>query len=134
MMPKTKKNHKITEFDRPTIKRLRSEIDDALLELSEKYGIEIKTGSASFSNTNVTFKLELATVGSDGEVNTKEMDDFRHNAWRFGLSEDDLGKEFTHRGNRYRVVGMKPRSPKYPIIAERIGDGARFKFPSGVLK
>ena len=120
----------IEEFDRPTIRDLRVSIDKALESVAEEFGIGIKTGSASYSPTEVTIKLSCGVKNDKGAVETRERQDFRTNAKLVGLSADDLDFEFSHiTGERYRIVGMKPRSTKYPIVCLRVNDMKRFKFP-----
>jgi hypothetical protein len=46
----------------------------------------------------------------------------------FGLSPDDYGRQFSTGRERFRITGIDPRRPKYPVSAERIPDGQRFKF------
>jgi hypothetical protein len=49
-------------------------------------------------------------------------------AERYGLSAGDFGREFTAGGERFRLSGIDPRWPRYPISAERIPDRKGFKF------
>ena len=46
----------------------------------------------------------------------------------FGLSPDDYGRQFSTGRERFRITGIDPRRPKYPVSAERIPDGQGFKF------
>jgi hypothetical protein len=48
----------------------------------------------------------------------------------FGLSPDDYGRQFSTGRERFRITGIDPRRPKYPLSAERISDGQGFKFTS----
>jgi hypothetical protein len=51
----------------------------------------------------------------------------------FGLEEDDYGAEFTSNGQRFKLVGVKTSRPKYPISAECIQTGTRYKMPRSVV-
>ena len=62
----------IKQFDKSNLQVLRVEMDKALQAISNKYGITIKAGNASFSGNECTFKVKLNTKGSDGTVITKE--------------------------------------------------------------
>jgi hypothetical protein len=48
----------------------------------------------------------------------------------FGLSATDYGRQFSTARETFRIVGIDPRRPKYPVSAERISDGQGFKFTS----
>jgi hypothetical protein len=52
---------------------------------------------------------------------------------RFGLTEADHGTIFTFRGTRYKLIGLKPSRPRYPLECEHMGDGRVFKFDTGVV-
>ena len=121
---------KITRFDRPTIKALRTPIEDALKDLATKHGIVIKVGNGSYTEATVTFKLELATIDKTGTVQSKEAQDFKMYALLFGLKTENLGQSFLdYSGEKFTVIGAKPRSTKFPILVED-SKGKRFKFPA----
>lgn len=129
--------NKITSFDRPTVKALRSVLEDALKTIETQYGISVHVGNASFTPENVTFKVNLAVVGASGQVMTKEATTFKQLASFYGLNPDWLFKKFTNPNapaDEYKVLGLKTGRGKYPIIAERVRDGKQFKFQEAALK
>ncbi len=46
----------------------------------------------------------------------------------FGPSAEDYGRQFSNGRETFRLNGIAPRRPKYPISAERIPDGQGFDF------
>jgi hypothetical protein len=58
---------------------------------------------------------------------TEEIESFKTNAKLFGFEPDDLGKEFSFQGQSYTICGLKPKSRKYPVIAQSAG-GKNYKF------
>ncbi len=112
----------IEKMTRGQIKNLRDDINGALIDLGLKHGLKINAGNASFTDNSVTFKVECLIAGFD-----KGKDEFERSAFLFNLSQADYGKDFSYGGRQYKLVGLKPRSPKYPIIGER--DGGRYKLP-----
>ena len=44
------------------------------------------------------------------------------------MSAADYGRQFSTGRETFRIVGIDPRRPKYPVSAERIPDGQGFKF------
>lgn len=112
----------ITKFTPAVCKKLRTDIDRDLAALGEKHGLKIHAGNASYTENSVTFKVECLLDGFD-----KQADDFGKSCFLFDLSEDAYGKHFKFRGQTYALVGLKPRSPKYPIIGARAGN--RYKLP-----
>lgn len=120
-------------INRTNLGQLRVSIQSVLAAVAEEYDVKITVGNANYTGRNATIKIEVATVGDDGEVNTKEAMDFRAYASRYGMVPSDLGRSFRNNGYSWTITGCKPRSPRYPIIAERV-DGKRFKFSASLVK
>lgn len=52
----------------------------------------------------------------------------------YDLPEDAFGKEFTMRGDRFRIAGIKTRRPKYPVSIVRLRDGSRRKCSADAVR
>jgi len=111
---------KIASFDRTTVKNLRNDIDSALAALSKKYGIEISAGNATFTSSNVTYKVQAAVKSSGGVTMTKEASDFNLYGTRL-LTGFTLGQTITLQGKQYTIAGWKTRAQKNPVIVSREG-------------
>jgi hypothetical protein len=120
------------KIDRDTVKLLRGRLQARLEELEAEFQMEIKVGNASFTEHNVTFKVECAVIDKNGEVLNKEAESFKVSAVFYGLKPDDLGKSFYVMGHNYTIVGLK-KSSRFPVIGER-KDGKRFKFDAKTVK
>ena len=122
-------------FDKPTVRATRERLQSALDAVASELGCQIKVGSATFERdgSRCTFKIDCAAVGEDGAVETREASDFTRCATQYGLRPDDLGAEFTKGGETFTVIGCKPKSYKYPILARR-NDGKVFKFPAATVR
>jgi hypothetical protein len=77
--------------------------------------------------------VEVALVGKDGEAKTKEAESFKLFATAYGLKGEDFGKSFKSNGHTYKICGLKTKSGKYPVLAER-EDGRKFKFGAEHIK
>jgi len=64
----------------------------------------------------------------DGSTLDPERMLFEALSEEYGLSPDDFGREFSTGRERFRVAGIDPRRPKYPISATRVPDGKGYKF------
>ena len=122
----------ITQFDRATCRMVSQAIEKAVQGVAEEFGIGIRRGRGTFSGPTFTMKLECG-IKENGEVLTKEAQDFKQLASAYGLKPTDLGRTFCLRGNSYKIVGLKARSTKYPILVER-ADGKRFKQDESTVK
>jgi len=110
----------IKQFDNNNLQALRVEMDIALQAISNKYGITIKAGNASFSGNECTFKVKLNTIGSDGTVITKEAKDWDRykalvNGPLDGLNHLNIGDTITIQGSPYILTGYNTRARKAPI-------------------
>ena len=117
----------ITNLNKPTVKYIRERLKTAVKPLAEELGVTIDLGNCTFNMSNCRFQLKLALLDSKGKPITEEVDSFRSNAKLFGFEPDDLGKKFTFQGQPYAICGLKPKSRKYPVIAQS-DNGKNYKF------
>lgn len=122
---------KISSFDRATVKNLRSDIDKALATISKKYGIEISAGNASFTSSNVTYKVQAAVKAASGVTMTKEASDFNLYA-SINLSGFKLGQTISLQGKEYTIAGWKVRAQRNPVIVTR--DGKSYRVSAEMIK
>jgi len=118
---------KVTSFNRQNIRQINSELEAALKQVAEKYGLEVKLGNTRFTGDNFSTKVQVATVGEGGITMSKEATDFNRYKTILGINME-LGQEFQRSGKTFTIVGLKPRSKKYPILA-KCSDGKTYKLP-----
>jgi len=122
---------KINSFDRTNIRKINAEIEGALATIGQKYGLQISLGATKFSSVNYSTKLEVATISKSGMASNKAAIDFDRYKIALGINVP-LGHTFNRAGKIYTVVGCKPRSTKYPVLAE-CSDGKTYKFPVSLI-
>jgi len=114
----------IKQFDKTNLQSLRVEMDKALQAISNKYGITIKAGNASFSGNECTFKVKLNTKGTDGTVITKEAKDFDRYKGLHGMDHLSVGDTIYIQGSPYILTGFNTRARKAPInFTNSVGSG-----------
>ncbi len=74
------------------------------------------------------FDIRVGTPRSDGFIFDPGKDMFELLANGYGLKPTDYGREFSTGRETFRIVGIEPRRPKYPINVERMPDRTGFKF------
>jgi hypothetical protein len=119
---------KITKLDKLTVQHIRKRLATALEPLAKELAVAIDIGNCTFRENNCQFKLNVALLNSEGKAITEEADCFKNNAKLFGFEPDDLGRKFVFRGQSYAICGLKPKSSKYPVIAQS-DNGKSYKFP-----
>ena len=126
-------------MNRESIREIRKTIQDLLSDadgvFKDQFRVTVKLGNASFGMNNATLKIEIADLTDTGEAITREAEDFKRCAFKWGLSPDDLGKVFInpYDGKTYTIIGAKPRSKQYPILAKQ-NNGKVYKLSHIMVK
>lgn len=129
---------KINQFDTSNLKEIRTEIDNALKSVSDKFKISLKVGNITYSANEFRAKLEAAIQTSNASgMSTKQIkaiENLRNYGDMFDVSEKDLNKTFTSGNRTFKFVGLMPSRPKFPVLAEDVKTNKLFKFNESVLK
>jgi hypothetical protein len=120
-------------FNKPILRSLRPELEEALADVCAKHGITAKIGNASFTNLECKFQLILELDGANEAKSAAKQADFERYATLYGLEPNDFGKPFLSNGVLYSITGISHNRPKFPIDAIR-HDGRKFKFPASTVK
>jgi hypothetical protein len=123
---------KVQQFTKTNLRQINDEMEQAMKAVAAKYGLEIKIGNTRFSGSNASSKFEMMTISESGDVITKEAIDFNRYKNYKGI-EANLGDSFQYQGNTYTIIGYKPRSNKYPILAKCSEDGKTYKLPINLV-
>jgi hypothetical protein len=91
-----------------------------VVEARDITGVDLRWGF------DASFRVSIALP--DGTALDPDRLLFEALAEAFGLSPGDYGRPFSTGRERFRITGIDPRRPKYPVSAERIPDGQGFKF------
>ena len=111
-------------------KKIEGDMLKACAEVAAKHGL-VAEGlgmQAMDLRWNFEFGVRVSIPLPDGSTLDPERMLFEALAEAFGLSPDDFGRELSTGRERFRVAGIDPRRPKYPISATRIPDGKGYKF------
>lgn len=119
----------MTTINREFLQSLNADINEALAEIAKKHGVSIQTGKGRFEANNAQITLNIGTISEEGFVNTREAEDFRFHAPKFGIDPAVLGTTITYGPEQYTIIGMLPRSKKMPILAKQIRTGKTMKLP-----
>ena len=109
---------KVSNVDKPSIKAIRMAMDIALAKVEKQYGIKISTGNARFSGDEVTFKVKANTIGTGGQVQTKEAQNWDMMAQVNGLGHFSVGDTIQLQGKSFTIKGWNTRARKSPINIE----------------
>ena len=118
---------KIKSFDRTKAVAFGSELETALAKIAKRYGLTVQLKSRKFGHDNYTARVELSVVNAEGLSQTKEAKAYEAEAAYRGWNKK-VGDTFTSRGIAYTITGYNTRARSMPLQANRVSDGAGFKF------
>ncbi len=123
-------------IDRTNAKLIISEVISALKDIENKYNVKItQKGGATYTPDMLNLKLEINTIKSDGTVYNNEAEVYKARAEWYGLENIPVGSIFDYNGNKYKVMGLKPRCKKQPVICQQLNDNTRkYKFSVNTVK
>ena len=121
----------IEEFDRNVVREFQEDVLEAIRKVGAKWGIETKKAKGTFDEEN--FDLALRFSPGKADQGDPAQRDFARHAGLFDLKNEDYHRPFISDGTMFRLVALKPRNPKYPVIGEN-QNGTRYKFPRDVLR
>jgi len=125
-----KKTKPVTKFGQANVREILEECQKALAPIAEKYGLTLDRKGRTYQHDAlpVMFQLLIKETTEDGTVLTAAGKDFQKYAALYGLKAEDFGREFRHQGETFRISGFKPKSRKYPVLADNVKTGKTFKF------
>ena len=76
----------INKFDQKTCKELKDAVMRALGSVGDQYGVKFLDKSGNFTDSTMSFRIEAAII-RDGQVLSREAEDFKNYTYRHGLKE-----------------------------------------------
>ncbi len=111
---------KVTNFTRDNLRNIQTAINAALKEVGDQYGISLKAGGGSFTDSSFTTKVTGAVVATNGVVKTPGRSALE------AFHPKLVDKVITAGGVRVKLVEYKPRRYKFPFVGQA-ANGARYK-------
>jgi len=118
----------MTKFDRPTLKALRSDLDELLATFNtDKHDIKIELGNCTYSDGEATFKLKVTKNGAKTRVQelTEQM---------ARLEELDLSKIANLNGDDYSIAEFRPKASKRPWLITKLKTGQLYTVDTNTVK
>lgn len=122
----------ITQFDRAACKTVADKALESLIPMAVSLGLHIRKLPGNYSGTTFTMKIEFSTIDEEGVANTGIRKDYLFHCPWFNLKPEWLDKVFflDSTGESYKVIGLKPKSRKFPVLAEEVKSKKVYKFPA----
>jgi uncharacterized protein (DUF927 family) len=116
------------QINKPIVKDLRDILNNVLNDNERLEQFDVHVGNASFSDTEVTFKLNVKVKGSKPKDQT-DLEEYLSMTSRWG-TDLDKDRVVNYRGMDLKLVGYKRANRKYPFILQDVKTSKRYKFPT----
>ena len=103
---------------------MRSVLENKLTDLDN---FEVEVGSANFSDTEVTFKVNLRIKGAKSQ-SEKELEDWA------GIYKLDLNKVARLDGKEFKLSGYRRRARKKPFLIKDLQNGGEYIISDDIAK
>ena len=114
------------QINKQVVRNLRTEIQDMFDNRLDHWDdLVAHVGNASFSDTEVTFKLSVKVKGSKPK-DERDLEDYI-SMLGANIDKDRIVK---YRDMDLKLVGYKRVNRKYPFILQDIATSKRYKFPT----
>src|SRR6266404_5388645 len=114
----------ITRLTPATCEDIQARMLEACRKIAADHGLAIESAGWRDPEAGYVFEpvFRVSIPAPDGSVVNLEKDMFAFLGPRYGLAPSDFGREFAAGRERFRIIGIDPNRPKYPISVERIPD------------
>ena len=111
------------DINKQTLKQFRMSFKESVKSLEEEYGVRVNMKNITYGDASFTSKIEVINGVNAKEVARnsfkEDLDKYGHRYPKITIEHFDKGLRYY--GNQIKIVGLKPRSPKYPIVYKKGG-------------
>ena len=107
------------------IQKIQNKIRKALSEIGSEENVKITFGTSRYDASFYTNTMRVTSTEESKEVVKAQ----ESTCIRLGLPANVIGMLFSHNHGQYKVVDIKTRNRKYPVIVENLKTNKRYKYP-----
>lgn len=116
-----------TKFDKTNLSTFRQKFDKMLSDFHQETGVALKIGNIRYDENSFRTTLQGFVQSVSGDGPTPDKIEWDRVCVRYGLKPEHFGETIDLGfGRSYKLVGIKSRNRKYPIIGEK-DNGQRYK-------
>lgn len=118
-------------LDRAKVRQIAADVREALGPVAQRHGLTVQVGGGTYDPDAGMFRPKVEFSAAD-----RERREFGLYARSYGLEPGDFGASVTLRFARgpeaVRIVGIAPRSRRYPVVIEH-PDGRKAKTTTAAI-
>jgi hypothetical protein len=100
------------------------DIKTALSGVATKHGVKIEDD---------LMQMVIRTIAKQISEGAEKVADFKRYCTSYGLKPEHLGATFQSGRDTFKITGLVPSRPKYPISAVNVRTGRQFKFSQRMI-
>jgi len=112
-------------MDTKKVDVIKADIKKALKAVENKHKVLVNIGRITYSSNDMKFRMTVAE--SDGKTDNFLAAEFLSKCRQYGLEPESLGRLVRINGSVHKIIGLKVRNRKYPIITERQDNKKQYK-------
>ena len=112
-------------MDSKKVDVIKADIKKALKTVENKHNVLTNVGRITYSDKDMKFQMVVAE--SDGKTDNFLAAEFLSKCRRYGLEPESLGTLIRINGSVHKIIGLKVKNRKYPIITERQDNKKQYK-------
>jgi hypothetical protein len=124
-------------INKTTLQEFRKAFNDAVNDMSARYDVSIQMGNIRYDDHGFSFKVDVVNSNDPEKAERIKFESaLDRYGWKYdGLTKDHYGFTFEHlQLGMCKLVKIKPRSPKQPMIIEALSSGKRYKVNYELVK
>lgn len=117
---------KINTFDKDTIKMIRGELQLAIRDIENRYGIQLTAGRAKFGQKSASISIDMATIDSNGEIVDHDREFLIANLTWVGLKSEHLDTAIRIGNDTFKINGYKRARYAKPFSLISMTNGQKY--------
>tara|TARA_R110000824_G_scaffold15635_2_gene65623 strand:+ start:3198 stop:3599 length:402 start_codon:yes stop_codon:yes gene_type:complete len=123
------------EITKSNLKIFRQDFKNTVESLQKEYGVTIDMKNITYNDEDFHFTVEVTNGDKAEAERNKFIAALKRNSWKYpALNNDSYGKDITINLVTCKIVGIKSRASKYPIVAIKETDGKRYRYTYETIK
>lgn len=106
---------KLTNFDAPTLREIRLDLQNALAAVEAKYGVKLTAGKAKYGNHSASMVIDMSTFDSKGSVVDLDREYLITNLRWLALEAKHLDQTIRIGNDSYKIQGYRRRRYAKPF-------------------
>lgn len=112
------------------ISTLQEKIKSAIEQIAKEENVKIEFGTISFNVSQYRTTMTVTTLEKNEKIDSVQATICRG----LGFTQNVIGMTFKSSSGDFKIIDIKTKNRKYPVIAENVRTGQRYKWSTDQIK